>query len=133
MVIDTNVLVSILIDPNGARLDFVTSNHFYAPNLLKLELQNVMRKYHTLEGLPLEVAKLYFEKGLAIVNRFFDESELLDQAIVYSYELNHPTYDCIYLSLASKLNTSFVSNDGRLLNKATNLGVRTLHFDKIIQ
>jgi predicted nucleic acid-binding protein len=131
MIVDTNVIISILIDPNSKKIEFLKNNRLKAPNLLKIELINVLRKYHFLNNLSKENAYSYYKNGLELIEDFIDENEILSKAIEISFSLNHPIYDCIYLSLAKHLNLPFVSVDKKLLFKAKNFGIDVLDFDSI--
>jgi predicted nucleic acid-binding protein len=131
MIVDTNVIISILIDPKPQKVDFVKINSFQAPNLLKIELINVLRKYHFLNNLSKESAFSYYKNGTELIDSFFDENEILPKAIDISFAVNHPIYDCIYLSLAIHLNMPFVSIDKKLLTKAKTLGIEVIDFESI--
>ena len=131
LVVDTNVLVSILVDPTEEMLNFTLNHEMHAPNLLKIELANVCRKYHTLQNVPLNVVMEYFTRGLGLVSKFYSNDKVLERAVLFSFELNHPIYDCIYLSLANKLKMPFVSSDKRLVTKATTLGIEGLIFEEL--
>ncbi len=131
MVIDTNVLISILFEPNEAKKVFLTQNVLIAPTILKIEFINVLRKVHFLEGLPMESVKKYFHNGLTYISDFKHDDDLLEIAIDISFKLNHPIYDCLFLALAHTIGHPFVSLDARLLQKAKNLGIETLEFSSI--
>lgn len=131
MIIDTNVIIAILIEPSKSKIDFVKENKFQAPQLLKIELINVLRKYHFLKNISLENTFKYFESGQSLIDDFFEENEILQDAIDISFLLNHPIYDCIYLSLAKQLKTPFVSMDKRLLAKAKSLDIEIINFESV--
>jgi predicted nucleic acid-binding protein len=131
MIVDTNVIISILIDPSSKKVEYIKKNDFFAPNLLKIELINVLRKYHFLNNLSKENAYAYYRNGIELIGKFFDENEIMPKAIDISFALNHPIYDCIYLSLASHLNMPFVSIDKKLLTKAKTLGIEVIDFESL--
>ncbi len=131
MIIDANVIISILIESSLSKTNFIKENRFQAPNFLKIELINVLRKYHFISNLSLENARQYYENGKALVDEFYDESEILTHAIEISFSLNHPIYDCIYLALAKYLNVPFVSIDKKLLDKANTIGIEVFDFGNI--
>lgn len=132
IVVDTNVLVTILVNPTEKIVNFCTGHEMHTPNLLKLELVNVLRKYHTLQNLPLEIVLDYLTKGYGLISEFYPNEVVLENAIKFSFELNHPIYDCIYLGLAHELNMPFVSQDKRLIVKAKTLGIKGLILDDFI-
>lgn len=131
MIIDANVIISILMDTTENKKSFTKGNLFQAPSLLKIELINVLRKYHYFKGLSKESTFKYYEQGISLIDKFYDDSTLLEKAIDISFHLNHPIYDCIYLSLAAQLKTEFLSIDKKLMMKAINIGIETIDFDTI--
>jgi predicted nucleic acid-binding protein len=131
MIIDTNVVVSILMEPTAAKDEFVLKHKLIAPQLLKMELINVLRKYHFFNSIPMAKAINYYENGLDLFASFVDNEPLLASATELSFKLNHPIYDCLYLALAIQLEQPFVSIDKKLLQKAGTLGIVTIDFDSI--
>jgi predicted nucleic acid-binding protein len=129
MVVDTNIIISILLEPTASSNDFALNNTLNAPTLLKVELINVLRKYHFFSNLNKARALNLYQEGIDLISEFYSVELLLPQAIEYSFLLNHPIYDCIYLSLAQLLNDPFVSKDKKLLVKAKSLGINIIEFN----
>jgi predicted nucleic acid-binding protein len=131
MVIETNVILSILLQPSIENSAFALQNDLFAPDITKIELINVLRKYHFFKGLPKIKTLEYYNEGLSLVSQFYDDEILLENAIEISFTLNYPIYDCIFLALAEKLNDTFVSNDKKLILKAKAIGFTALLFSDI--
>lgn len=128
MVIDTNVLVSLTLNPNDSNREFVQYNNFFAPGFLKYEFINVLRKYHFLQGLPKTDVLDIYNSGLDLITEFFDNDIIYEKAIEYSFQLNHPIYDCFFLAAAHQFNLPFVSKDKKLLQKAKQLNIEVFEF-----
>ncbi len=131
MVVDVNVLIAILMEDTAAKTLFIKTHSFEAPAFLKPELINVLRKFHFFNNLSLDTCFGYYTQGIALIDNFVIDEILLEKAIEYSFQLNHPIYDCLYLSLAKVLNEPFVSLDKKLLIKAKVLGIEIIDFTEI--
>lgn len=127
MIIDTNVIIQFYFGDRQTSLD-LSVYHLEAPNFMKIELVNVLRKAHFLNKIPRETLDQVYNDGIALITIFHDNEVLLDLAKDISFQLNHPIYDCLFLALALKNNTTFLSSDTRLLVKAESLGIKTVNF-----
>jgi predicted nucleic acid-binding protein len=129
MIVDTNVIITVLVDPTEFRSEFATNNFLCAPSLIDLELINVYRKLHYLKGLDLATISIYEENTQVLIDEIVPFEPFFALASRYSFELNHPIYDCIYLACAQIRNDTFVSMDRRLLVKAESKGIKTILFE----
>jgi predicted nucleic acid-binding protein len=88
-----------------------------APELLLVEVANTLWK-KVMRG---ELAAAYAPPALEVVEdaitRFVPDALLAADALKLSMELNHPTYDCLYLALAQREQATIVTADKRLLNR----------------
>lgn len=127
MIIDTNVIIQFYFGDRPPSLD-LSMYHLEAPNFVKIELVNVLRKAHFLNKIPRETLEQVYNDGIALITNFHDNEVLLDLAKDISFQLNHPIYDCLFLALALKINMPFLSSDTRLLVKAESLGIKTVNY-----
>ncbi len=128
MIFDTNVYLDLCFDPKEKLIRLASENTLVAPNFLKLEIINVLRKYHFLKSIPIEILEKYEQFTFELVDVFVPDFELLDAAKRFSYHLNHPIYDCIFLALADETKDTFCSYDQKLLKKAESIGIKTMGF-----
>ena len=127
IVIDTNVALAILLEDGFSRTDLLENSTVIAPSFMKLEMLNVLRKYHFLRKVSIEdLDKIYIE-FLKIIDEFVLDDKILNAAKEISYKLNHPIYDCLFLALALQYKSVFISFDQRLLKKAESIGIETLN------
>ena len=126
MICDTNIIISILIEPTESKKSFVAENVLSAPEFLQIELINVLRKFHFLQGISKADVMSYYFDGIKMVDAYYQNSALLNGAIKLSFDLNHPIYDCLFLALAINKDEPFLSLDKRLLEKAKVLGISTI-------
>jgi len=130
MIIDTNVIIQFYFEDRPTSLDL---NKYYleAPSFIKIELINVLRKVHFLNNVPIKTIDQVYIDAVALISIFHDHEAILDLAKDISLKLNHPIYDCLFLALALKINTPFMSSDTRLLVKADSLGIETVNYSNI--
>jgi predicted nucleic acid-binding protein len=99
---------------------------------LRLEVVNILRKHHFLNGVPLEVIYHYEKQIFSLISAFVPDNELFTTAKELSFRLNHPIYDCLFLALALETSDTFVTYDQKLAAKAVSLNISTLDLKKII-
>jgi len=125
LVVDTNIILAILINPNPSNLSFFEGKFLFAPAFIKLELINVFRKHHYLEGISKNTLLEYFTSAVELIDILYPDDLLIEGATKLSFDLNHPIYDCLFLQLALDRQVPFVSLDRRLLEKAKLIGIET--------
>jgi predicted nucleic acid-binding protein len=128
MILDTNILITLIMDNQGKYDDFCYNHNFIAPSLIELELINILRKYHYLNSIPLTITEEYYGYAMSLIRKMYSMEGLVKTAKRLSFELNHPIYDCIYLALAIELDDAICSLDKKLLIKADSLNIRTYNF-----
>jgi predicted nucleic acid-binding protein len=128
MIIDTNVLIQFYFSDDESKLIPYLRHSYHAPAFIKIELLNVLRKAHFLNQIKIEKIDEIYNSAISLIEEFHDNDAILDLARSISFKLNHPIYDCLFLSLSLKLDLPFLSSDTRLLIKAQSIGIETIHF-----
>ncbi len=131
MIIDTNVLVQLYFGENTVHSLTVVGLDIEAPDILKIEFINVLRKAHYLNDVPMKTIDKIYIDAIGLIKVFYHHNDILKEAKDISFALNHPIYDCLFLALALKLDQPFVSLDKRLLDKGQTLGIQTIDFNTI--
>lgn len=126
MIIDTNVLFQFYFGEDAFDTFDVLAFDIEAPDILKIEFINVLRKAHFLNHVPIDTINKIYSDAISLIKVFYDHNDILKEAKDISFVLNHPIYDCLFLALALKLDQPFVSSDKRLLLKANHLGIKTM-------
>jgi predicted nucleic acid-binding protein len=121
IVVDASIAVKWIVDePERPSALFVRdlSVPLVAPDLMLAEFANVMRR----KLRTGEVTSEQVRAGIALIKSLIDEfvptRNLIEQALELSSELDHSTYDCIYLACA--INRGFLlTADAVFLKKAS--------------
>jgi len=131
MIIDTNVLFQFYFGEDTVHTLDVIGLDIEAPDILKIEFINVLRKAHYLNHIPIDTIDKIYVDAISLIKVFYHHNDILKEAKDISFSLNHPIYDCLFLALALKLDQPFVSLDRRLLHKAKSIGISTIDFSTI--
>ena len=127
MIVDTNVLIQIYTNEDVS-YDFIFDELLLeAPDFIKIEFINVIRKIHFLNDVSINKLELAYEKAMGMIYRFHSSDLLLSEAKAISFQFNHPIYDCLFLALAKQKNLPFMSSDKRLLAKAKSFGIEVIN------
>jgi predicted nucleic acid-binding protein len=126
IVVDTNVIISLVIEENVINDELLKNQILIAPSFLKLETLNILRKYHFLNHIQKPIIDSYFEEVLNLIDEFVEDDVILQSAYKISFSLNHPIYDCLFLALAQNKGAAFASFDKRLLVKASQIGIEVV-------
>ena len=117
-IVDASTLAKWFVEEEGTADARRLQRHtLFAPDLVVVEVANVLWK-KVQQGsfdaafVPRAVAVLQ-HADLTLVNSL----TLADRAVEIALSLNHPVYDCFYLSLAELRALPFVSGDDRLARK----------------
>ena len=116
VVVDSSVVVAALVDTgdNGAWAEKILEQHdLYAPELLRVEASNVLRRLERGKEITEQEANAAFE-DLMELNVELHEFEPLSERV---WELRHnlTSYDGWYVALAEALNLPLATLDGRLV------------------
>lgn len=95
-----------------------------APTLYIYEAANVMWKYHQISGLPEAELVHPFQHLLELVDEFVEAEQLAGKAMTLACELNHPTYDTVYLAACQSRNAALLTLDAKLALAAAKKGIQ---------
>ena len=119
LVIDASIAVKWVVEEIGTpeALALRQKAKLIAPELLVAECANILWKKvirgELLKGEALVAARLL--QGAEI--ELLPTRSLFEAATRMSIEIDHPAYDCLYLSLAVEKKCQFVTADERFLRK----------------
>lgn len=126
-VLDASVVVKALAGEEGAREAMALMREpIVAPDLLIAECLNALRK-KVLRG-ELSKADALLAAGLLQASGIVLEptQPLARRALELSLRLSHPSYDCIYVALAEKLDAVLVTADRKLVARCQQVDARDL-------
>jgi predicted nucleic acid-binding protein len=127
MILDTNFYINFCLYPDEKLFGIIKDNKLLAPEYLKMEVINILRKLYFFQGIPRTKIDEYETIIFDLIAEFVPDRLLLDSAKRFSFDLNHPIYDCIFLALAKETNNTFCSFDQKLIQKAESIGIRTIN------
>jgi predicted nucleic acid-binding protein len=118
LVIDASVAIKWVVEEEGSIEALVLRRYrMIAPDLLMAECGNILWKKLRRKELHAEEAHLAAQLLTRADIELFPMRRLLEATTRLSITLDHPAYDCIYLSLAAAENAIFISADERLIRK----------------
>lgn len=117
LVIDASVAIKWFVDEplrDHARYLLDAQEPLHAPDLLIAEVGNIAWKKATRGeiGEPQSRKITLALRDLPVSLHASDE--LVDRALQIALSINHPVYDCLYVSCAEALGASFITADERL-------------------
>lgn len=117
IVVDTNIIAYLYL-PNEHSLAVETllrkNPHWVAPSLWRSELRNVLALYLRKKILTFEQAyDIQTEAEALLTDREYNVSSYDVLSIAHTSHCS--AYDCEFISLAQKLNTSLVTSDKKVL------------------
>ena len=127
MILDTNFYINFCLYPDEKLFGIIKENKLLSPEYLKMEVINILRKLYFFQGIPRTKIDEYETIIFDLIAEFVPDRLLLDSAKRFSFDLNHPIYDCIFLALAKETNNTFCSFDQKLIKKAESIGIRTIN------
>ena len=129
LVVDASVAVKWVVqEPGTAEALALRKYRLSAPELLVPECANILWKKVRRKELSVAQALI----GARLLERADVELAPMRNPVAaatrLAISLNHPAYDCLYLTLARTIGAVFITADERLIRrtKATNLGARVL-------
>ncbi|MGE3245517.1 MAG: type II toxin-antitoxin system VapC family toxin [Beijerinckiaceae bacterium] len=120
LVIDASVVAKwYLPETDSALADTLleTDNIFHAPDLLRVEIANIFRRNVAAGRVGREAWNSAEAEVLRVVQQWHSDSDLLPDAYGIAVSVDLPIYDCLYLTLADRLRTTFLTADMRLLER----------------
>lgn len=122
-VVDASVAVKWFLPEPGSEhaLSLLESGIvLHAPDLMFAEIANVLWKRIQNTEITIEHAvKRLSVLSLTNINTY-PSKDLMTNALKLAVKHSHPTYDCIYLTLAMKLECPMVTADIKFVNKFSN-------------
>jgi len=120
LVIDASIACKWLVEEDGspqAGRVLETGDSLLAPDFIITEVATVLWN----KNRTGEISREHGERALASLPDFFDDliscRNLSQRAFDIATSLDHPVYDCFYLSLAVVYDYSLVTADARLLKR----------------
>lgn len=137
LIVDASIAIKWVVPEDGTieALRLLEGLPLSAPDLLISECANILWKKIIKGELSKDeasvAARLLQNSPLEIL----PSRSLMERATLMAIELEHPTYDCLYLSMALEREWPFVTADQRLLNKPTheNTSIETDLFFNLTQ
>ena len=97
-----------------------------APDLLKVELRNVVWKNRRAGHLGEAEANLWIQTVLSVVDNFVPSDANIDEAYAEANLRNHPVYDMLYATLARRHACCLFTLDKRLAAVCQEMGVNCI-------
>jgi predicted nucleic acid-binding protein len=123
LVIDSSVVVEwFVLEPNSAEAHRIRTSYqtgalaLLAPDLLSIELGNVLWKKHLFQGLALADAEQYLTGFPKFNIPLVSSIGLLDDAFRLAVSHRRSVYDALYVELSVRENCQFVTADKKLVN-----------------
>lgn len=132
MILDTNVFLNYSFQYSEKIERLIADNQIFAPSFLRLEVANILRKHHFLNGVSMEILNLYEKQIFSLITAFVPDAELFNTAKELSFQLNHPIYDCLFLALALETSDTFATYDQKLSAKAASLNIATIDLNSFL-
>ncbi|MEG3122954.1 type II toxin-antitoxin system VapC family toxin [Sphingomonas sp. GB1N7] len=121
IVLDASVAVKLVSREAGseAALSRVAeATEIIAPDWMALETAHALWKKVKAGELDRKAADAGVEALAKILDRTYPASLLMSAALVLSYDLRHPIYDCLYLALAQVEQVRVLTADGKFAENA---------------
>jgi len=96
----------------------IKADWIIAPTLYMYEITNVMWKYNKLCNIPVNDLTRKAGYLLELVNEYIEARDIYEEALSLACDINHPTYDAMYLVAGRKNNASLLTLDSRLIEAA---------------
>jgi len=111
-------------DPRGAARLLESPSMLLAPDLMAVEATNAWWKRLRRGEMDLPHIERAVSRLLALEIVWIASATLLRPAARLAAELNHPSYDCVYLALAVSQAAPLATADHRLRHVAERVGIR---------
>lgn len=119
-VVDASIALKWFFDEGDraeARALLISGASLLAPTLVQSEVANALWKKKRAGAMTVEDAIQINAQLPPFFQRLFPVEPLLPPAIELSFRLDHPIYDCVYLSLAREMDCPFLTAAGHLARK----------------
>ncbi|NLX60473.1 MAG: type II toxin-antitoxin system VapC family toxin [Phycisphaerae bacterium] len=118
LVVDASVVVKLYFEEehsDAAEKQLARAEELLAPDLLWVEVANVIWKRQRRGDLTQEAAAGILSQAMRLPIQVYEASELLPDALDLALRFDRTVYDSLYLALAVKTKTVMVSADQRLV------------------
>jgi predicted nucleic acid-binding protein len=128
LVIDASVVIKWVVEEAGseAAVRLIDGPTLSAPDLLMPECANILWKKTRRGELSRDEASLAIELLVRADIELVPTRALTLAAMTLSLDLDHPSYDCMYLALALERDDTFVTADRRLVRLVQTQGTSNL-------
>ncbi|MBW1786276.1 MAG: type II toxin-antitoxin system VapC family toxin [Deltaproteobacteria bacterium] len=127
VVIDTSAAVEIVLQRSpagGLNRKVETADWVIAPMLFICEVTNVFWKYHRFKNMPMEECESGIDLCIGLVDTYFKESDLYQEAFQMACMAGRPVYDMYFLVLARRNNARLLTTDRGLTDVAREHAIR---------
>ncbi len=131
LVVDASVAVKWFVEENlrqEARLLVKQGHELVSPDFILIETANIAWK----KALRGEIGKDQARTIVAAVPQYvptlYPSSELMDRALELALALDHPVYDCLYLSCADIVDGVLITADEKLCEV-----MRNTDFERLVR
>ena len=94
----------------------LTDESIISPELYMIETANVLRKMARSGKVSNKDTKRIYKKCINLVDQYISDRELIPEAAIESFRLDHPTYDMLYFVLARRMDGTLFTTDIGLQN-----------------
>ena len=119
MVIDTMVFAYALLGVEGFREQaseaLASADLIEVPDSLRSELVNVVWKWVSTKGLPLDLGLEVLQDAEGLIDRVISTEQLWERALELAVQYNHSAYDTLFIAAAELGETRVVTFDKKLL------------------
>lgn len=130
IVLDCNAAIAMNTNSEtgeALRALMVPNEEAIAPSVYINETTNAFAKYIKGNLMSQEEALRNARKTLALVDEYYDDTELWEEALAESVRLKHPAYDMFYLVLARRRAATLITLDQKLQELCLECGVNCLY------
>lgn len=126
-VIDASVAVRWYVDGSGQEFaaTWLGLHDLLAPDLICAEVGNALWRYMRHGSVEFDDAVAVLDALPANFARLVPTADLVAEAFKLGAGADHPVYDCVYLALARREQTTLVTLDRKLAMLAQKLGILT--------
>lgn len=113
IVIDASAIVELLFKTKAgekiADIIFKNTSNIVAPELLNIEVLQVVRKFRKSREISNERAREFFDDFVSLPIKYYPHSFLLKR--IWELKENFTAYDSTYIALAELLNAPLITTD----------------------
>ncbi len=126
IVLDVSAAISIATAAPGkewVRKALIEAEEILVPDLYLAEATNAAWKFFHIEGASLQQIQQLAKRSMDLPDHISPATDLWQDALVLAHQLDHPVYDCLYLTLAQQHEAHLLTLDKRLRRLAKKVGI----------